>query len=152
MAPTETAPERLRSICPECGEPFTRQAGAGASCAECKPIPTTGTRQARERERGTRRERGYDNAWLRLSARARKLQPFCSECGATDDLTADHSAEAWRRKEAGKVIRLKDIDVLCRRCNSERGDPRDIDGCHPRRGGEGLALSAKNPLGKAEYQ
>ena len=54
--------------------------------------------------------RGYDWRWLQLSRRARRLQPFCSDCGATDDLTADHSPEAWRRKEAGLVIRLKDVD------------------------------------------
>lgn len=69
-------------------------------------------------------ELGYDYAWQKLSARARKLQPFCEDCGATDDLTADHSVEAWKRKAAGKVIRLRDISVVCRRCNSERGAAR----------------------------
>lgn len=69
-------------------------------------------------------ERGYDAAWTRLSARARKLQPFCTDCGATEDLQADHTPEAWARKAAGKAIRLKDIDVLCGPCNRRRGAAR----------------------------
>jgi hypothetical protein len=44
----------------------------------------------RRRKRKTFRERAYDSAWTRLSARARKLQPFCSFRGSTEDLTADH--------------------------------------------------------------
>ncbi len=67
---------------------------------------------------------GYDYRWRKLSERARKLQPFCSDCGTRDDLTADHSPEAWARKEAGKTIRLKDIDVVCRTCNIKRGNVR----------------------------
>lgn len=129
---TTELPERLRSVCPECSAPFTRDAGGGAYCTECRP--TNGTAAARrltEQHRGTRHERGYDNAWIRLSERARKRQPFCLDCGATDDLTTDHSAEAWRRKAAGKSIRLKDVDVVCRRCNSERGDPMESPR-HPR--------------------
>lgn len=75
--------------------------------------------------------RGYDAAWRRLSERARKLQPFCTDCGTTEDLTADHTPEAWERKRAGKPIRLRDVDVVCRSCNSKRGEakagPREID-------------------------
>ncbi len=68
--------------------------------------------------------RGYDSRWDELSRRARKLQPFCSDCGATENLQADHSPEAWTRRAAGKAIRLKDIDVVCGPCNTERGQAR----------------------------
>lgn len=68
--------------------------------------------------------RGYDYAWSQLSKRARKLQPFCSDCGRTDDLTADHSPEAWDRKRRGLIIRLQDIAVVCRACNTRRGAAR----------------------------
>lgn len=74
--------------------------------------------------KGSATSRGYDYQWTKLSARARKLQPFCSDCGRVDDLTADHSPEAWDRKERGLIIRLKDIDVLCRPCNTKRGAAR----------------------------
>ena len=48
--------------------------------------PTAGTRCPEHR--------GYDRRWRVLSERARKLQPWCSDCGATEDLQADHSPEA----------------------------------------------------------
>lgn len=41
-----------------------------------------------------------------------------------DDLTTDHSAEAWRRHEQGLPIRLRDVAVVCARCNAERGAAR----------------------------
>lgn len=69
-------------------------------------------------------ERGYDGAWNRLSARARRLQPFCSDCGATEDLQCDHTPRAWARKAAGKAIRIKDVDVVCGPCNVRRGSAR----------------------------
>ena len=58
-------------------------------------------------------DRGYDSAWTKLSKRARRLQPFCTDCGSTERLEADHTPEAWTRKAAGKAIRLSDIRVLC---------------------------------------
>jgi len=68
--------------------------------------------------------RGYDATWERLSRRARKIQPWCSDCGATEDLQADHTPEAWQRRAAGKPIRLQDIDIVCRDCNVSRGSAR----------------------------
>lgn len=111
---------KLKSICPGCGEVVDRQLESGTWCETCKP-KDDGMKDIR---RGNRHQRGYDNTWQRLSKRARKLQPFCEDCGSTDDLTGDHTEEAWRRREAGKVIRLQDIAVVCRRCNSERGAAR----------------------------
>lgn len=69
-------------------------------------------------------QRGYNNRWRRLSERARTLQPFCTDCGTTTNLTADHSPEAWERHEAGLPIRLQDIDVVCLTCNLKRGAAR----------------------------
>lgn len=68
--------------------------------------------------------RGYDAAWNRLSKRARRLQPFCSDCGATEDLQCDHTPQAWARHAVGKVIRIKDVDVVCGSCNRRRGSAR----------------------------
>jgi 5-methylcytosine-specific restriction enzyme A len=84
--------------------------------------------------------RGYDNAWTRLSRKARKLQLFCLDCGSTDDLQADHTPEAWRRKVAGKSIRLCDIDVVCGACNRCRGAAR----------GDAPTPRLPDPLGKAQ--
>ena len=100
------APGPLLRPCVVCGE-LTRE-------ARC-PLHTT---------KASREARGYDAAWSRLSARARRAQPFCSVCGATEDLTCDHSPEAWKRKARGLAIRLCDVDILCRACNSRKGAAR----------------------------
>ena len=105
------------SPCIACGEPTD-----GARCSDHQlddgKAPTTA--------------RGYDQTWRKLSERARRRQPWCSDCYTTEDLTADHSETAWRRRAAGKPIRLRDVDVVCRSCNAIRGrarptgeDPRD---------------------------
>lgn len=118
----------LWSVCSECGASFERDLRARAQCPECKPPPErTAERITRESRRGTARSRGYDARWTRLSKRARKLQPFCSDCGRTDRLTTDHSPEAWRRHEAGQTIRLEDVDVVCVWCNGDRGAARGPD-------------------------
>lgn len=102
-------------------------AGLPRPCIVCGE-PTSGGRcdahTVQRQHTKTPTERGYDRAWTKLSARARRLQPWCSDCGATDDLTTDHSAEAWRRHNAGKPIRIRDVDVVCRSCNSKRGPAR----------------------------
>jgi 5-methylcytosine-specific restriction endonuclease McrA len=96
-------------------------------CGEPSPEPRciahARTREG-ARQRGTFRQRAYDGAWDRLSKRARKLQPFCLDCGSTANLTADHLPAAWARKERGLPIRLQDVEVVCRDCNARRGESR----------------------------
>lgn len=86
-------------------------------CSSCRP-------PQRHRVRGTARQRGYTSSWDQLSKRARRMQPFCSDCGTREDLTVDHLPEAWARHAAGKVIRLQDVAVVCGPCNSARGSSR----------------------------
>lgn len=117
----------LRSICSDCGVSFERET-SGAKCPECKPTrERTAKRIISESRRGTAKSRGYDAAWTRLSRRARRLQPFCTDCGRQDDLTTDHSPRAWARREAGLPVRLEDVDVVCRACNGDRGPARGPD-------------------------
>ena len=100
--------------CLDCGEP--------AEDARCPEHTVTHRAEARPPEvKASTRARGYGTAWRKLSERARKLQPFCTDCGARDDLTTDHTPRAWRRYEAGKPVRLCDVDVVCRACNARRG-------------------------------
>lgn len=101
----------LSRPCLECGTPVRN----ASRCPE---------HQRHDNRPKDRTERGYGTAWMKLSRRARRLQQHCSDCGATEDLTADHSEEAWRRHYAGKPIRLQDVDVVCRSCNSRRGARR----------------------------
>ena len=113
--------------CLVCGELAT-----GNRCPEHQPAD----------ERPSPEERGYDSAWRRLSERARRLQPFCSDCFTRDDLTTDHSETAWRRKAEGKPIRLRDVDVLCRSCNAKRGRARPT--------GDAPRSTSSRPSGKAK--
>lgn len=99
--------------CLSCGTPA--ELSRCPDCAPPKPVVTTTL---------TGRAAGYDNAWDKLSKRARRLQPFCLSCGSTTDLQCDHTPEAWRRKAAGKPIRLRDVQVLCRDCNVAAGPAR----------------------------
>lgn len=110
----------MRKPCTSCGEPHN---GPGR-CPDC-------TRNAdAQRDRTSATQRGYTSAWNRLSRQARRAQPFCSTCGATQDLTCDHSPQAWERHQAGLPIRLEDVDVLCRPCNARKGRARP-QGAYP---------------------
>lgn len=95
--------------CLTCGEP-----AEGPRCVEH-------TTEAK----GTATERGYDAAWAKLSKRARRLQPWCTDCGATENLQLDHLPSAWERKAKGLRIRLGiDTEVVCGPCNVKRGAAR----------------------------
>lgn len=120
---TDDTVRRLPSVCPDCGQVFDRD-DTQAECPECKPRRTS---RPNHDWRGSSTARGYDQKWRKLSERARRLSPQCEDCGATGQLTTDHSAEAWRRREAGLVIRLRDVAVVCARCNAERGPARGVD-------------------------
>lgn len=118
-------------------------------CVVCG-TPTPGSRCDEHQLRDTRdkRERGYDWQWDQLSRRARRLQPFCTDCGSTEDLQGDHTPQAWERKAAGKPIRLRDIVVRCGPCNRDAGSARPgsrraDQGGHPEPAGS-------SPVGKAQ--
>lgn len=99
--------------CTKCGDVIA----SGSYCLTCRP-------PKRVRPQRSFRERGYDAAWDRLSRRARRLQPFCLDCGTDQNLTTDHSPEAWDRQRRGLPIRLQDVAVVCMACNVRRGAAR----------------------------
>lgn len=117
----------LRTVCPQCGTPWERD-DATARCPQCQPSrherPDHSGRTAAYREQSASRKAYNTRAWRRLSKMARDRQPFCSDCGSPYDLTTDHSPEAWQRHDAGLTVRLEDVDVVCNRCNAERGPAR----------------------------
>jgi hypothetical protein len=120
----------LMRPCMDCGE----LTDLGPRCDACRPVASRARERARtSRDRGTFWERGYDFRWTYLSRRARRLQPRCSDCGSSEDLTGHHTAEAWRRRDAGLPIRLSDIDALCRDCSARTGDPRATEQQGPAR-------------------
>ena len=95
--------------CLDCGEPAD-----GPRCADHR-LPD---------RKPSARQRGYDAAHDRLSRRVRRMQPWCSGCGAVEELECDHLPIAWERKAAGLPIRECDVQVLCRSCNNFAGAAR----------------------------
>lgn len=121
--------------CLTCGEP-----APSSYCDQHTPA-------AWSHREGSARGRGYSTAWDKLSRRARRLQPFCSDCGATDDLQLDHTEHTWQRIEAGKVVRIKDTGgVVCGPCNVARGAARGRSETHA----GGTFGGTSGPRGKAQ--
>jgi 5-methylcytosine-specific restriction protein A len=67
--------------------------------------------------RPSRADRGYDANWKRLSKQLRLMQPYCSICKRTSDLTVDHIIPL----SSGGITVESNLQVLCRRCNSSKG-------------------------------
>ena len=120
--------------CLRCGEPSPR-----SHCDDHRP----------RHPAKSPRDHGYDSKWDRLSKRARRMQPWCSACGAVSDLTTDHRPEAWEAKAAGRPITLTMVDVLCRSCNTRRGAARGNAltwGDAPQEAAEALAAKPRSAL------
>ena len=109
---------RFKSPCSHCGIPSRDRL-----CEECKTTHER-TRVRSKQVRESAAARGYDSRWRRLSKRAREMQPFCLDCGTSNDLQADHSPETWKRVERGLPLRVTDVDVVCGPCNRARGAAR----------------------------
>ena len=90
--------------CISCGEPIA----TGTYCTECTPVD----------HRVRHAIRSNPSRWKKLSAKARKLQPWCSTCGTSGDLTADHIIPIVERPDLAYVI--ENIDILCRPCNGRK--------------------------------
>ena len=67
------------------------------------------------RRRGTTTERGYGAAHQARARAAIAAHPYCTHCGSTIDLTADHLTPLARGGHPLGPLRL------CRSCNSSHG-------------------------------
>ena len=57
-------------------------------------------------------------AWQRAARAQVRRQPWCAECGATRDLTADHIVAL---AAGGHPTAAKNLQTLCRSCNGRKG-------------------------------
>lgn len=57
--------------------------------------------------------------WVALSAEARRLQPWCSKCKATEQLQGDHIKP--KSRFPALALDPKNIQVLCWPCNRAKG-------------------------------
>lgn len=110
--------------CLDCGADTTNESRCDTHQAE-KDAARKAAHE-RTRTRPTAHERGLDGAWKRLSLKARRMQPWCSDCGSTDPatLTTDHLPSAWAAKAARRFITIEMVDVVCGPCNTRRGSSR----------------------------
>jgi len=97
--------KRFNSPCLYCGV-----VSRGSTCRQC-----TAVIQSHDINRQIRNKQ-YDYKWQKLSRYARTIQPYCSRCGSSRDLTADHILSL---ADGGQNI-LENIMVLCRSCNSSK--------------------------------
>ncbi len=77
--------------------------GTNTRCTNCQRIWKRAKNASQPHHRG---------GWAKLAKQQRERQPWCSQCGARTDLTADHVTPG---SLAGG------LDTLCRSCNSSKG-------------------------------
>lgn len=106
-------------------------------CGEPSPTSRCSAHEYKRPSKISPNRRGYNYAWRKLSERARELQPWCSVCGTSEDLTTDHLE--W------PATTLKHVDVLCRSHNSRKGAPTAEN--DPR--GLGSTVALLEPRGQA---
>lgn len=93
--------------CTGCGDIIA----TGSRCRDCRPADT--------RVRKDKGQAAYDPTWRKLSVKARRMSPFCQDCGAVEDLTADH---VLPKLDYPELVHAPDnVAVRCRRCNTRRG-------------------------------
>lgn len=90
--------------------------GVIVRASRCKPCG-----RVRERARPSRSDKGYDYKWRKLSKQLRAIHPWCKQCGATKDLTVDHIIPLVDLDPSLRY-EISNLQVLCRKCNSEKGD------------------------------
>lgn len=95
-------------------------------CAGCGVVVRNRSRclpcqRVLDRQRPKRADRGYDYRWAKLSKQLRAAHPWCAECKATNDLTVDHIVPLVDLHPDLRY-EISNLKVLCRRCNSRKGD------------------------------
>lgn len=100
--------------CLGCGELIP----AATYCRDCQPDP------------GPRDHVAWANnaQWKNLSKRLRSTQPWCDFCPATTNLTVDHILPVSDYPEL--TYSTENCRVLCRSCNSQRGNTYTQDEAH----------------------
>lgn len=96
------------------------------TCGDISPDTRCPNHQLKKASRTHGPRPWYSSQWRRLSARARKLQPWCIDGpnGCRGQLEADHLPIAHQRQQQGLPIRLCDIAVRCHLHNVQAGQAR----------------------------
>ncbi|WP_162141426.1 HNH endonuclease [Smaragdicoccus niigatensis] len=98
----------LLKACIGCGEPSEH-----TRCPDC-------AHHADVHKKQRRAHTGFDTRqWREIAQRAIREQPYCTVCGTTEDLTADHIIP--RAILGAAANDPTNVQVLCRRHNSSKG-------------------------------
>jgi len=109
---------RARQICTRRGcrglyDPATR------TCTVCGVRPTWRWRT----DRGTRTERGYDNAWLRLRNAKLHEDPLCEHClarGETEEAVEVDHIRPFRGRDDPLRLDWANLQSLCAKCHKTK--------------------------------
>jgi 5-methylcytosine-specific restriction endonuclease McrA len=103
-------------LCRHCGSFVSED--EGLFHVECGKRYEREKSRRRRARKGTTSQRGYGSDHQRLRALAITQQPWCSECGSTDNLEADHIVPLNR----GGANVLSNYRVLCKAHNVSKAD------------------------------
>jgi 5-methylcytosine-specific restriction endonuclease McrA len=105
-------------LCRHCGG-FVAEGSAATRFAhdECRKTYEREKSRKRRARRGTTSQRGYGVQHQRLRKLAITQHPYCTDCGTTQDLTADHIVPLSK----GGTNTLDNYAVRCSTCNTSKG-------------------------------
>jgi 5-methylcytosine-specific restriction enzyme A len=109
-----------------CTKPGCRGLIRGEACTVCGPRPKHGWRD----DRGTRQERGYDAAWMRLRQAHLMEHPLCEQCKANGRITparhVDHIEEFCGLDDLKRLdpANLRSLCVRCHMAKTAKHAPR----------------------------
>jgi 5-methylcytosine-specific restriction endonuclease McrA len=103
--------------CARCGNVIP----AGTHCNACQP-----TEQRKAKPRG--HVHTNPAQWKTLSARVRRMQPWCLDCGAVTNLSADHLLPVSDAPELAYAI--ENLTTRCLSCNGKRSNTFTHDEAH----------------------
>lgn len=109
-------PKRPGRLCPRCGA-----IRHDDQCGQCGWKKKTYGWRA-DRERGTRQERGYDEAWLRLRVRKLAADPLCEVClekGVTEEAKQVHHVKKFSGRRDPLRLDVQNLQAVCVACHAE---------------------------------
>ena len=104
----------LGRLCRHCGSFVSED--EGPFHVECGKRYEREKSRRRRARKGTTSQRGYDTTHQELREIAIAQHPYCTDCGTTVDLCADHFVPTSR---GGRNV-LSNYEVRCRGCNNKR--------------------------------